>query len=189
MPRPTRRDLLPIIASVVAALIVGGVFWLVADLARDRRQLADHVDQLSRQVRDLGGTPTPGPTGPIGRSGTPGPSGPRGPGPSAQEIRDAVAKYMTLHPPRRGRTGRPGATGPSGRPGATGAPGHDGQDGTPGQTGATGPPGPQGDRGPAGDTGPQGPQGDRGEPGPAPSTVYCQPPADPTTGPWTCTTN
>lgn len=183
----------------VAALFAAAVLaWTVGTLMRQQADLAqaDRDRQaLAHQVRQLGGTPSPRPTasrGPAGLAGRPGPSGPRGPGPTAQQVQDAVNKYLWMHPAPRGRTGANGKPGTPGKPGTTGKPGTPGQNGQAGQNGASGPPGPQGPQGERGEQGPpgdRGPEGPQGPPGDSPSTVYCKPPANPLSGdPWTCTT-
>lgn len=103
-----------------------------------------------------GGTPTPGPTGPMGDEGDIGPTGEPGPlgvtGPSG----DVGPTGPSGGPP--GPTGDEGPTGPSGGPvGGTGPTGPTGPSGGPiGETGPTGSVGAQGSRGLLGPTGPTG---------------------------------
>lgn len=187
----SRRQIAAVAARAAGAVLLAAVLTLiVGTLIRQQKDLAqaDRDRQaLARQVRQLGGTPSAEPSPSRGPIGLTGPSGPPGRGPTPQEIRDAVAKYMNLHPAPRGKAG------PSGKPGPPGASGKPGPPGQAGASGPPGPPGPQGERGPQGEPGPAGPQGERGPEGPqgpqgdAPSTVYCTPPTPPT-GPWTCTT-
>lgn len=105
---------------------------------------AEAVEQLARQVKELGGKPVIEPSDlpqPVA-----GPQGPQGP------------------PGLPGLPGLPGADGRDGKDGKDGAPGADGRDGEPGPAG---PPGPAGEPGEPGPTGPPGPAGPPGPPGPA----------------------
>jgi hypothetical protein len=93
--------------------------------------------------------------GQSGATGQPGQAGQRGPGPTDAQTRDAVAKYLALHPVHDGR---------------------DGTDGTPGTSpvcltspsacvGPSGPVGPVGPKGDTGDTGQAGQDGKNGSDG------------------------
>lgn len=94
----------------------------------------------------------------IGQPGDAGPAGPRGergPAVAAQQTRDAVAKYLALHPVLAGRDGTPGSPGPA--PPCLSSPS--------GCAGPVGPVGPKGDTGNRGDRGDQGPVGPAGKDG------------------------
>lgn len=65
----------------------------------------------------------PGPSGPPGATVT-GPAGPPGPGPTVQQIADAVAAWCSAHGGCAGPAGPSGEAGPAGPPGPTGPTGN-----------------------------------------------------------------
>lgn len=156
-----------IISAVIVIFVVLTGTLITAKIVQSDHESKKRIDQLEYQVRELGGTPVPGPEGlegPIGPSGSAGQPGPPGP---------------------------PGAPGSDGNDGSPGTDGVNGVDGVPGENGLPGPAGPSGTNGspgPSGPPGPKGEQGPQGSPGPAPATVYCSPSSPPFTSPWTCTT-
>lgn len=163
--RPSRWGAVIVAVLVVAAaaalaVVAVAVLRVAGDLDQvrgERDSLAADVRVLRRQVEALGDMPAapppeetasvePGPAGPPGERGPVGPRGevgPGGPGPTAEQVRAAVAAYLAANPPADGRaptaqeiaaavagycaqrdecrgdTGRPGASvvGPPGPPG------------------------------------------------------------------------
>jgi len=114
------------------------------------------VQQLSKQVQDLGGTPVasapaPGSPGQAGATGAMGPGGavgPKGdtgavgPAPSTDFLFSLIKPLIPAPiPGTNGTPGATGATGPKGDPGVS-VKGDPGTNGTNGVDGATGPPGP-----------------------------------------------
>lgn len=146
-------------------------------LTAQRGSLASDVDTLRQQVRFCRAHPHAAycrqPAAPdpsvrisqhpakpvivVGADGKTGADGERGPGPTQQQMMDAINKYMALHPLSDGKDGAPGkdgtdgvtppcmalptqCVGPKGDPGADGkdgAPGKDGKDGAPGRDGVS----------------------------------------------------
>jgi hypothetical protein len=175
---PRRRIILAIAVLILG--LVGGVggslalSWTRADEAEavadeaesERDEAVAAVEDLCAQVRDLGRICVEDPAEFEGEAG---PAGPTGPGPSDDQVYDAVAAYYQEHP----NTGEPSPAemtayianyladhppGPSKEQvatalaeyllanpppaGADGADGTDGSDGAAGPAGPTGPPGP-----------------------------------------------
>lgn len=140
-------------------------------LTAQRGSLASDVDTLRQQVRFCRAHPHAAycrqPAAPdpsvrisqhpakpvivVGAQGPAGQPGARGPAATDQQTRDAVAKYLALHPLADGKDGAPGKDGQS--PACLTSP-----------TGCVGPPGPPGPQGPPGDS-IQGPAGPAGQPG------------------------
>lgn len=115
------------------------------------------VQQLSKQVHDLGGipvatAPAPGAPGQAGANGAPGltgATGPKGdtgatgPAPSTDFLFSLIKPLIPAPVPgTNGADGAPGATGPKGDPGTPGATGPKGDPGVNGTDGAPGPAGP-----------------------------------------------
>jgi len=93
--------LVALLALVVfLLLVVGRAGARIDSQARALSALAEGDDQLRTQVLRLGGTPNVPPPQVIisGVPGAVGEQGQQGPGPSQQQIADAVAAYLTLHP-------------------------------------------------------------------------------------------
>lgn len=82
---------------VVGLLLAGtGVAFLVSG----QRSAATAAQELAHQVRELGGTPVVSAPAPIaGPAGQKGDTGKQGPGPTQQQIDDAVFGYFAVHPP------------------------------------------------------------------------------------------
>lgn len=151
MTRSGRRTLWLVIAiGIVSVASIAGVLFLGAVVA----QLSEANSALRTQIEDLGEEPVVGPVagedgkdGRPGKDGEDGKDGARGPGPTDQQVADAVAEYCAAN------GGCVGATGPAGPAGVQGVAGNDGKAGAPGADGATGATGPAG---PAGPTCPEG---------------------------------
>lgn len=170
-----KRNLYAVIAGVLGAALVIGVFlWGAAAAQRSEvttsntLTLAEQVKQacstgqlviddqnLCSKAEQIAAAPAelvPGPPGPAGADGRDGVNGAPGePGPAGAP----------------GPEGPPGPAGADGTQGLPGINGTDGADGLNGINGMDGPPGPQGEPGPAG---PQGDPGTPGEPGQSPSS-------------------
>lgn len=167
------------VLALISALYAGQIWYDQHEqahtqqaLTAQRGSLASDVDTLRQQVRFCRAHPhaayCAAPAAPdpsvrisqhpakpvivVGADGKTGAAGKRGPGPSAQEIQDAVTKYMALHPLSDGKDGAPGKDGKDGVTppcmalptqcvGAKGDPGADGKDGAPGKDGRDGEPG------------------------------------------------
>lgn len=108
-------------------------------------QLAAANETLQKRVAELEArepfTPDRGEKGDPGERGA---DGAAGPGPTAEQIAEAVAAYLTANPPAQGEKGadgapgRDGVDGRDGAPGLAGADGRDGIDGKDGEKGADG---------------------------------------------------
>jgi len=142
--------------AVVTAVVIASVI----DLRDDLHQSELDVATLASQVESLGATPAvSAPEAVKGDKGDRGPQGERGPvgpGPSADQVRQAVAAYLAANPPAVGRP-------PNDAEIAAAVAAYCGKvGGCRGATGAQGPAGRQGES----VAGPAGPQG---EPGPRPT--------------------
>lgn len=95
-----------VVAVITAAALGLGGYSLAAFQLRANEQAArvdeavSAVDQLCRQVRDLGGYCV---VDPAELRGEPGPEGPPGPPPSDEQVMEAVAAYLAEHPIEPGR--------------------------------------------------------------------------------------
>jgi hypothetical protein len=100
-----RRGLWIRYAIAAAAFLVAGYFLAhlymrTGELADQQSQAAVAAERLAGQVRAFGATPVVQPPAPIaGPTGAAGKTGPAGPGPTQQQIDDAVAGYFAEHPP------------------------------------------------------------------------------------------
>ncbi|MGH3096489.1 MAG: hypothetical protein ACRDMV_10895 [Streptosporangiales bacterium] len=100
--------------AVLLVCVIGGVAYLSVSLhsasnridvlSRQASSNAGAAQTLASQVRSMGGTPKV----PAPQQGAAGPRGARGPGPSQQQINQAVAGYLTGHPPEHGKDATPG---------------------------------------------------------------------------------
>lgn len=177
--------------ALISALYAGQIWYDQHEqahtqqaLAAQRGSLASDVDTLRQQVRFCRAHPhaayckepaAPDPSvriaqhpakpvimvGADGAMGPAGQPGAQGPAATDQQTRDAVVKYLALHPVRNGRDGTPGSPGPT--PACLQSP--------TGCVGPMGPAGPQGDPGPVGPAGQDGRNGTDGRDGVGVSTV------------------
>lgn len=107
-----RRRVYALIAVLVASVVMFGIwaFVRIEWLTQAQSQAAVVGEQLASQLRALGASPVvsppspiAGPAGPTGPTGAAGARGETGPGPSQQQIDDAVTHYLTVHPPAPGK--------------------------------------------------------------------------------------
>lgn len=101
-----RRRVYALAAVFIVSVVLFGVwaFLRIEGLVAAQSQAAVVGEQLASQLRGLGATPVVSPPSPIaGPVGPAGPTGAQGPGPSQQQIDDAVTHYLADHPPAAGK--------------------------------------------------------------------------------------
>lgn len=106
--RAHRAFVLMAALALVGVLAVAGGLWLLKmrgdQLAAQQADAAVAAQRLAGQVQALGATPIVSPPTPVAPvTGAQGPRGAQGPGPSQQQIDDAVAAYLAVHPPAPGK--------------------------------------------------------------------------------------
>lgn len=136
------------IGIVAAAVVIGLVIsWVLVVQQQQRAQihgLSTALNAQCRQTKRLGASCVARPPASVRANPAeptqpvPGPSGPQGPGPTAAQVRAAVAAYFALHPVTSSTPPDPAVVqryvnaylaahpAPSGPPGPTGSPGTDG---------------------------------------------------------------
>lgn len=148
------------IVAGLGTVIITGLVLIVGlnlNVVRQKEQARDDVKELCKDVRRLGQDCVTKP-GEV-RIPVEGEPGKPGPGPTVQQIADAVAQYLRAHPPTNGRVP---TTEEIARAVTEYLLSHPPTAGKPGATGSQGIQGPQGEQGPAG---PKGEPGDAGKDG------------------------